>query len=134
MSSCDLYLRPELDGQDPFGMNTKKDNFCLMTLIVKCKAVYTLTQNYQSVNFFFLVRLIFTMFPDELKRRSDAAELTGIAKHFLTNCERCGRHRAFNFHQFKISFAPVLKGIAKKWVEKSTEFCSGGGVITKNHL
>jgi hypothetical protein len=42
-----------------------------MTPIVKCKAVYTLTQNYQSVNFFF---------PDELKRRLDAAELflTGI--------------------------------------------------------
>jgi hypothetical protein len=32
-------LRPELEGQDPFGMNTKKDNFCLMTPIVKCKAV-----------------------------------------------------------------------------------------------
>jgi hypothetical protein len=37
--------------------------------------------------------------------------ITGIAKHFLTNCERCGRHRAFNFHQFMISLAPVLKGI-----------------------
>jgi hypothetical protein len=34
-----LPLRPELDGQDTFGMNTKKDNFCLMTPIVKCKAV-----------------------------------------------------------------------------------------------
>jgi hypothetical protein len=33
-------LRPELDGQDPFGMNTKKDNFCLMPPIVKCKAFY----------------------------------------------------------------------------------------------
>jgi hypothetical protein len=32
-------MRPELEGQDPFGMNTKKDNFCLMTPIVKCKAV-----------------------------------------------------------------------------------------------
>jgi hypothetical protein len=31
--------RPDLDGQDPFCMNTKKDNFCLMTPIVKCKAV-----------------------------------------------------------------------------------------------
>jgi hypothetical protein len=33
-------LRPELEGQDPFGMNTKKVNFCLMPPIVKCKAVY----------------------------------------------------------------------------------------------
>jgi hypothetical protein len=52
-----------------------------MTPIVKCKAV----DPKLSVSDFFLVRLIFTMFPDELKRCSDAAELTGIS-HYYTAC------------------------------------------------
>jgi hypothetical protein len=36
-------VRPELDGHDPFGMNTNKDNFCLMTPIVKMQSCLELT-------------------------------------------------------------------------------------------